>query len=88
MASRWYRFFEYCEDTLGLCATNSGAIANLAGGDLREGLANGEEVYFSIMRTVEQDIIPKNYFCKWEIDIELTYDYQMSIKRNFFPVKE
>lgn len=40
-----------------------------------DGLSKGEEVYFSIMRTVEEDYIPKNYFCRWDVEVTIKNDY-------------
>ena len=32
--------------------------------------------------------IPENYYCQWEIKIDQEAEYQLSIKRDFFPVLE
>ena len=84
---RWWRWFESCEDALGLCKSSAGA-QKFSGADAKTLLKDGNEITFSILRATEAGIIPRNYFCSWTLELEEAAEYQMSIKRNFSPIKE
>ena len=78
----WFEFFQSCEDEYKLCNTNSGATPVLDGSNLKNGLFNGGELNFSIMRIDGQSIgndIPRNYFCKWVIDLDVSARYSLAI---------
>ena len=70
MSSRWWEWFDSCEDNLGLCQTNIDAITKLSGGSVIKALQDDKELSFSIMRQTDVGFIPQNYFCKWEVNID------------------
>lgn len=43
---------------------------------------------FAIKQLPTSNNLPANYFCRWNVNIESELDYQLSIKRNFFPLQE
>ena len=47
-----------------------------------------QEVVFTISRTEGNNVIPPNYFCKWNIPIEKEAEYNLQIRRDFYENKE
>lgn len=62
----------------------------MSGGSLSAALDQGEKCNFAIKDTNPDDgsAIPRNYFCEWELEIDLLKVYYLSIKRDHYPVKE
>ena len=88
-STRWWEWYQYCEDDLGLCQSNIDAVAKLSGGDLSKALHHSDnELSFSIVRQSDVGYIPQNYFCQWKFEIDAKQDYQLSISRNFSPLRE
>ena len=85
---RWWQWFQNCEDNLGLCETRTGETRAFTEQQVTEALNNENEVSFSIVRTDRISEIPTNYYCQWEVKIDKESEYQLSIKREFFPVLE
>ena len=85
---RWWEWFQYCEDELDLCQSSADTIEKITGSDLSDALTNGNEVSFAIAQNADSESIPRNYFCAWDVDINSKAEYQLSIKRSFYPIKE
>ena len=71
-----------------MCETRTGNNRAFTLEQVTNSLENEEEVSFSIVRPSRVPEIPENYYCQWEIKIDQESDYQLSIKRDFFPVLE
>ena len=69
---RWWQWFEYCDDELGMCRTTSGSINQIDSASLTQKLNNQDEVSFKIERTGGSSQIPENYFCRWNVEIDET----------------
>jgi len=71
-----------------LCSQSGGTSLSPDRTNIQSALDNSEEVSFSIKRSGDASVIPANYFCKWSIELKTSIEYQLSIRRNYFPVKE
>ena len=71
-----------------MCSSNLAAISKISDNSAVNALADGAEISFSIVRPAERNQIPKNYFCSWSILINPEEEYQLSIKRDFYPINE
>mmetsp|Transcript_8691 Transcript_8691/g.10221 ORF Transcript_8691/g.10221 Transcript_8691/m.10221 type:complete len:108 (-) Transcript_8691:1333-1656(-) len=73
---RWWQWFEYCEDTLGLCSSTNGSIRKINSQQMSASLANEDELSFSMTRPLKgASKIPENYFCRWQIEINKKSQY-------------
>jgi len=87
---RWWQWYEHCPDELGICRQAQGSqflkVDNSA--ELTKVLQNENEVTLQMVKPPGKIFIPANYLCKWQVDVDVGAQYQLSIKRQYFPVQE
>ena len=71
-----------------MCETRTGKTRAFTTASVSDALKDENEVSFSIVKPSIIPDIPQNYYCQWEIKIDTESEYQLSIKRDFFPVLE
>lgn len=74
---RWWQWFEYCDDTLGLCSsTNDQSIRKIGSKQMSSALENQDELIFAMLRPLGgPETIPANYFCRWQVEIKKSSQY-------------
>ena len=73
----WWQWFEYCDDTLGLCSsTNDQSIRKIGSKQMSSALDNQDELIFAMVRPLGgPETIPANYFCRWQVEIKKSSQY-------------
>lgn len=83
MVASTFDSYEVCEDYLDLCNSNSSTMKAMQGKELSEALTEPNSVAFFKIGNLQDDTrvfanpVPRNYFCKWRIELDSRKAYYL-----------